>query len=113
MSRSRGDCLQARRDINPVAHEVAVALLHHVAEMDADPKIRCACLRTLRNGAAEVVAVERQIIRPKRFNLPLPAVRRYRQTLAMRDLETWCAQHHPIPGHPPHAGHEHLEKSGL
>ena len=85
---------------------------HHAAEMDADPKIRCACLRTLRNGAAEV-AVERQIIRPTRFNLPLPAVRPYRQTLAMRDLETWCAQHHPIPGHPPHAGHEHLQKSGL
>ena len=33
-----GDALQARGDIDAVAHQVAVALLDHVAEMDADPK---------------------------------------------------------------------------
>ena len=32
------DALQARGDIDAVAHQVAVALLDHVAEMDADPK---------------------------------------------------------------------------
>ena len=33
-----GDPLQARGDIDAVAHQVAVALLHDVAEMDAHPK---------------------------------------------------------------------------
>ena len=33
-----GDALQPRGDIDAVAHQVAVALLDHVAEMDADPK---------------------------------------------------------------------------
>ena len=33
-----GDPLQARGDIDAVAHQVAVAFLDHVAEMDADPK---------------------------------------------------------------------------
>ena len=33
-----GDPLQPRRDIDAVAHQVAVAFLDHVAEMDADPK---------------------------------------------------------------------------
>ena len=33
-----GDALQPRGDIDAVAHEVAVAFLDHVAEMDADPK---------------------------------------------------------------------------
>ena len=33
-----GDALQSRGDIDAVAHQVAVALLDHVAEMDADPK---------------------------------------------------------------------------
>ena len=33
-----GDPLQARGDIDAVAHQIAVALLDHVAEMDADPK---------------------------------------------------------------------------
>ena len=33
-----GDALQTRGDIDAVAHEVAVAFLDHVAEMDADPK---------------------------------------------------------------------------
>jgi hypothetical protein len=29
-------------DIDAVAHQIAVALLHHVAEMDADPKLDAA-----------------------------------------------------------------------
>ena len=33
-----GDAFKARGDIDAVAHQVAVALLDHVAEMDADPK---------------------------------------------------------------------------
>ena len=33
-----GDSFESGGDIDPVAHEVAVALLHHVAEMDANPK---------------------------------------------------------------------------
>ena len=33
-----GDPLQPRGDIDAVAHQVAVAFLDHVAEMDADPK---------------------------------------------------------------------------
>ena len=33
-----GDPFKPRGDIDAVAHEVAVALLDHVAEMDADPK---------------------------------------------------------------------------
>ena len=33
-----GDPLEARGDIDAVAHQVAVAFLDHVAEMDADPK---------------------------------------------------------------------------
>jgi hypothetical protein len=33
-----GDALQPRGDIDAVAHQVAVAFLDHVAEMDADPK---------------------------------------------------------------------------
>ena len=33
-----GDPLQARGDIDAVAHEVAVALLDHVAEMNTDAK---------------------------------------------------------------------------
>ena len=37
--RSRlGDAFEPRGDIDAVAHQVAVALLDHVAEMDADPK---------------------------------------------------------------------------
>ena len=31
--------LEPGRDIHPVAHEIAVALLHHVAEMDADAEL--------------------------------------------------------------------------
>jgi hypothetical protein len=34
----RGDALQPRGDIDAVAHQVAVAFLDHVAEMDADAK---------------------------------------------------------------------------
>jgi hypothetical protein len=33
-----GDAFKARGDIDAVAHQVAVAFLDHVAEMDADPK---------------------------------------------------------------------------
>ena len=33
-----GDAFQTRCDIDAVAHQIAVALLHDVAEMDADPK---------------------------------------------------------------------------
>jgi len=33
-----GDPLQARGDIDAVAHQIAVGLLDHIAEMDADPK---------------------------------------------------------------------------
>jgi hypothetical protein len=31
--------LQGRRDVNPIAHKVAITLLDHVAEMDADAKL--------------------------------------------------------------------------
>jgi hypothetical protein len=34
-----GDALQPRRDIDAVAHEVAVALLDHIADMDADAEL--------------------------------------------------------------------------
>ena len=34
----RGDAFEARGDVDAVAHQVAVALLDHVAEMDADTK---------------------------------------------------------------------------
>ena len=34
----RGDALQSGGDIDAVAHQIAVALLDHVAKMDADPK---------------------------------------------------------------------------
>ena len=34
-----GDTFQSRGDIDAVAHQVAVALLDHVAEMDADPEL--------------------------------------------------------------------------
>jgi hypothetical protein len=33
-----GDSLQSGGDIDPVAHQVAVALLHDVAEVNADPE---------------------------------------------------------------------------
>ena len=33
-----GDALKTRGDVDAVAHQVAVALLDHVAEMNADPK---------------------------------------------------------------------------
>ena len=34
-----GDAFQPRSDIHAVAHEIAVTLLDHVAEVDADPKL--------------------------------------------------------------------------
>src|SRR5271167_3899421 len=37
-----GDSLEPRGDIDAVAHEVAVALLNHVAEMDAHPELDAA-----------------------------------------------------------------------
>ena len=43
-----GDALQPRGDINSVAHEVAVALLDHVAEMKADAKFDAAVGRQSR-----------------------------------------------------------------
>jgi len=42
-----GDPLQARGDIDAVAHEIAVAFLDHVAEMDADPKFDALVRRDL------------------------------------------------------------------
>ena len=36
-----GDPLQSRGDIDPIAHQVAVGLLDHVAEMNADAEHRC------------------------------------------------------------------------
>ena len=36
-----GDPLEPGGDINAVAHQVAVAFLHHIADMDADAKTRC------------------------------------------------------------------------
>ena len=34
-----GDTFEPRGDIDAVAHQIAVALLDHVAQMDADPKL--------------------------------------------------------------------------
>ena len=34
----RGDALQSRSDVDPVAHQVAVGLLDDVAQMNADPE---------------------------------------------------------------------------
>ena len=42
-----GDALQPRGDIDAVAHQVAVALLDHVAEMDADAKFDALVRRDL------------------------------------------------------------------
>ena len=39
------DALQPRGDIDPVAHQIAVALLDHVAEMNADPEFDAALRR--------------------------------------------------------------------
>src|SRR5208282_2603087 len=40
-----GDALEPRGDIDAVAHQVAVALLDHVAEMDADAELNPPVLR--------------------------------------------------------------------
>ena len=40
-----GDTFQSRGDIDAVAHEIAVALFDHVAEVDADPKLDAPFLR--------------------------------------------------------------------
>ena len=52
-----GDAFQPRGDIDAVAHQVAVALLDHVAEMDADAELDAAvrparrrCARPWRSG---------------------------------------------------------------
>ena len=37
-----GDTFQSRGNIDAVAHQVAVALLDHIAEMDADPELDAA-----------------------------------------------------------------------
>ena len=34
----RGDALQPRGDVHPIAHQIAVALLDDIAEVNADPK---------------------------------------------------------------------------
>ena len=36
------DAFQSRGDIHAIAHQIAVALLHHVAQMDADAKLDAA-----------------------------------------------------------------------
>ena len=43
-----GDPLQSRGDIDAVAHQVAVGLLDHIAEMDADPEFYAALRRQAR-----------------------------------------------------------------
>ena len=43
-----GDAFESRGDIDAVAHQIAVALLHDVAEVNADPKIDAAILRHAR-----------------------------------------------------------------
>ncbi len=43
-----GDPLQSRRDVDAVAHQIAVALLDHVAEMNADPELDAALGRHAR-----------------------------------------------------------------
>ena len=40
----RGDAFQSRGDVDAVAHQIAVALLDDVAEMDADPEDDAAVL---------------------------------------------------------------------
>ena len=40
-----GDAFQSRGDVDAVAHQVAVALLDHVAQMDADAKLDAALRR--------------------------------------------------------------------
>ena len=37
-----GDTFQSRGDIDAVAHQIAVALLDHIAEMDADAELDAA-----------------------------------------------------------------------
>ncbi len=41
----RGDALEPRRDIDAVAHQIAVGLFDHVAEMNADAEFDAALLR--------------------------------------------------------------------
>src|SRR4029077_3309827 len=41
----RGDTFQSRGDINAIAHQVAVALLDHIAKMNADPELDAALRR--------------------------------------------------------------------
>src|SRR6185312_16745559 len=43
-----GDAFQARGDVDAVAHEIAVVLLHDVAEMDADAEFDALVLRHAR-----------------------------------------------------------------
>ena len=43
-----GDALQARGDINAVAHQIAVALLDHVAQVNADAELNSAVRRHAR-----------------------------------------------------------------
>ena len=41
----RGETFQSRGDINAIAHQVAVALLDHIAKMNADPELDAALRR--------------------------------------------------------------------
>ena len=43
-----GDTLQSRGDIDAVPHQIAVALLNHVAQMDANPELDAALRRQAR-----------------------------------------------------------------
>ena len=42
-----GDALEPRRDVDAVAHEVAVALLDDIADMDADPELNAPVHRNI------------------------------------------------------------------
>ncbi|ESZ24270.1 hypothetical protein X734_23635 [Mesorhizobium sp. L2C084A000] len=39
------DSFQARGDIDPIAHKVAIAFLHDVAQVNADPELDAAVIR--------------------------------------------------------------------
>ncbi len=43
-----GDAYQARGDIDAVAHQIAVGLLDHIAQMNADPELDAALVRHAR-----------------------------------------------------------------
>jgi hypothetical protein len=58
-----GDAFQSRGDVDPVAHEVAVFLFDHVAEVDADAILVAEarrCVRLTRSGLQWRSALRRQ-----------------------------------------------------